>query len=203
MDRLEIATRILCSLKDCTEYEALVMADNLIELANKKVNDAKERYNQMRVGEIDLQNVGDISQRTAERTQQLIDLGFEPDEDLIFTKDKVNISPKLIGEYNDTEWNEFLGSFNRTATVQEVKQSEPIESNFTVTATDFFKGNHYIEFEMDNSICRLYKLSESLDEKNLAERDLTTKTGAKAVSKDIISSSENKEFELGITIFKK
>lgn len=214
MNQLEIATQIYCSGKADNIELAYKLAGELMELDKPKGVDLDalgKRFDALHE-EMDLEAMEALKERTAKRTQQLFDLGFDwIEEHNSFDKDKFSITPLSIEDLDNNDWgylieevcdesqlseNTFSNDIMNTEVLQEL--AEPLPKPI-----DFFGGKPYLDFEMDNSICRLYKLSESLEEKNLAEEDLTTKTGKIYLPKNIMSSGECKDAPFGITIFKK
>lgn len=144
-------------------------------------------------------------ERTKNRVEQLFNEGFEWDEETSRYLCKGNyIAHNSVNSYSDEEFEMFLDahikqvddSHGYTTDAQE----EPVEEIETTTPyLDIFKGKQYIEFEMEATICRLYKL----EDKNDAEKDLLVSDKDKAKRGYIRASSENEEHSLGITIYKK
>lgn len=205
MTQLEIATRIFCSGKAETLELAYKLAGELMALEKPKGNFTSNKPLGYEPSEDELEA---LKERTAKRTQQLFDLGFEWNEEhQSFEQGECMIIPSAIENFNNYDWEYILNEFE----VEEGKEEDNsfklptdyVEIKDIIAIKDIFNGKPYIEFEMDNSICRLYKLSDGLEEKNFAEQDLTTKTGKVYIHKNIMSSGENKEHELGITIYKK
>lgn len=207
MTQLEIATQIFCSKPDLSYEEAYHVAGLLIGL-DKEINHNDEDIKIIQdpanesINNLKLIN---LSQRTAERTQQLIDLGFEWNEpNNCFEKDHDLISTNAIEILCDEDWNaeleKVLDEGNYDESILPIilpKENIPNGTIYQEGYDDFFKGNPYIEFEMPNTTLRLYRM----DKQQEAENDL--QVTKKTESKYIMTHSENKEFELGITIFKK
>lgn len=195
MTQLEIATQIFCSGKAETLELAYSMAGELLflETAHEKVNPINEE-------EIEV-----LKDRTMKRTQQLMDLGFEWNEaNNLFELDHKSVSTKSIEGYSDEEWDYLIDCSVKNTTefdyVITGHKEETIEENTLwqkEAITDIFNGKTYIEFEMEKSILRIFKIEDRVQ----AEDDL--QITKKADSKFIIAYSDNEEHQLGITIFKK
>lgn len=179
MTRLEIALNIFTSGKAENVQGSFSLADLFLGEVNTPIK--KDNASQP------------LKSRSAERIELLLSKDFEANEDLTFSNGEVSISPKLIDEYSEEEWGRFIKSLTQEIkpTLQDIKQVELPNFDLTVTNTDIFNNKDYIEFEMPKTKLRLYRIENQIEAEKYLE------------SKGIVASSENKEHQLGITIFKK
>lgn len=193
MTQLEIATKIFCANPNYSTDEAWEAAGNLIKLSEGIGSGALGKKNLN--NQIDLEEQERLKELTIKRTEEIIELGFEwVEEDNIFIRNEDVVSTKHIEGYSYEEWDCMINAFRYP---DELKPEPQITPELNSTTEDLFNGNTYIEFEMSNTICRLYRLENKI----ASEEDL--QVTKKTESKFIVAHSDNEFYNLGITIFKK
>lgn len=177
MTQIEIATKIFCAGQAESIQDAWDSAGTLLSF-------------QAGISE----DLSAITERTSKRTQQVIDLGFEYNvANEFFEKDWLRINASSIEKDTEEEWEETINN------VLGIHIEEPIDATVATVdpVPDIFDGSPYIEFELANTICRLYRQDNKIE----AEKDL--QINKKTEKGFIIAHSDNEQLKLGITIFKK
>lgn len=203
----ETALELFKFSKADTIQEAFKLAEEFFSIGNINVDEKDDTPPYRLIEPLIIEEDYEArEERTKNRVEQLFNEGFEWDEETSRYLCKGNyIAHNSVNSYSDEEFEMFLD-----AHIKEVDESngyetaiyeeDPIEKiEATISSEDIFKGKQYIEFEMEATICRLYKL----EDKNDAEKDLLVSDKDKAKRGYIRASSDNEEHSLGITIYKK